>query len=180
LTDSGCRLASADFSMLKMTLIRRLWLALAVVAAGIAGGSLVLTAWLSLHPCHLCIFQRLLFMLIAPGALVSAWRPNVVSGGLVALFSGAGLAAATYQTWLQAQPPGSVACSSGEPDLIERLVEWLGNQSPDLFLATGFCEDKELEILGLSLANAAMLGFAAALGSALWLLWQGNFRKEST
>lgn len=162
------------------TLIRRLWLALAVASAGIAGGSLMLTGWLSLHPCHLCIFQRLLFMLIAASALVSAWRPNLVSGGLVALFSSAGLAAATYQTWLQAQPPGSVACSSGEPGLIERMVEWLGNQSPELFLATGFCEDKELEVLGLSLANAAMLAFAVCLGLTLWLLWRGNFTKEPT
>lgn len=162
------------------SLIHRLWLALAVASAGIAGSSLLLTGWLSLHPCHLCIFQRLLFMLIALCALVCAWRPNVVTGGLVVLLSGAGLAAATYQSWLQAQPPGSVACSSGKPGLIERFVEWLGEQSPELFLATGFCEDKELEVLGLSLANAAMLAFAASLGLALWLLWRGNFRKEVT
>lgn len=164
--------------MFQVTFIRRLWLALAVMAAGIAVASVALTAWLSVHPCHLCIFQRLLFMLIAVGALVSAWRPNVISGGLVALFSGAGLATATYQSWLQTQLPGSVTCSPGEPGLIERLVEWLGNQWPELFLATGFCEDKALVILGLSLANLAMIAFAACLGLALWLLWREKFRKD--
>lgn len=159
--------------------IRRVWLAMAVGSGGLVCISLLLTYWLSLHPCHLCIFQRLLFMLIGLSALVSAWRPNWVSGRLVAMFSGAGLAAATYQTWLQVQPPGSVACSSGEPGLIERMVEWLGQQAPELFLATGFCEDKELEVLGLSLANAAMLSFAVCLGLALWLLRRGNYKKES-
>jgi disulfide bond formation protein DsbB len=163
---------------MQITLVRRQWLALAIASAGIAGSSLLLTAWLSLHPCHLCIFQRLLFMLIAVGALVSAWRPNLTSGGLVTMLSGAGLATATYQTWLQAQPPGSIACSSGQPGLVEQFVEWLGQQSPELFLATGFCESKELELLGLSLANAAMLAFAACLGLALWLLWRGHFSKE--
>lgn len=43
---------------------RLLWLVLALAAAGLVAGSLVLTAWLDLHPCHLCIFQRLLLMVI--------------------------------------------------------------------------------------------------------------------
>jgi len=44
---------------------KHLWLILALAAAGLVAGSLILTVWLDLYPCHLCIFQRLLLMVIA-------------------------------------------------------------------------------------------------------------------
>ncbi|MFN3595234.1 MAG: disulfide bond formation protein B [Thiobacillaceae bacterium] len=81
---------------------------------------------------------------------------------------GGGVAA--YQSWLQMQSPGSISCVGGEPGLIERLVEWLGQRVPELFLATGFCEEKELVILGLSLANWALIAFACFFILALWAL----------
>jgi disulfide bond formation protein DsbB len=84
---------------------------------------------------------------------------------------------ATYQSWLQAQPPGSISCVGGEPGLIERLVEWLGQQLPELFLATGFCEEAELSILGLSLANWALLSFAAFFLIALWALFKSSTKQ---
>ncbi len=152
---------------------RILWLMLATGSAALVVASLVLTAWLDLHPCHLCIFQRLLFMLIALlalGAGLSRGGLRLVAGILVALAAAGGTATAAYQSWLQAQPPGSVSCIGGQPSLIERLVEWLGQQVPALFLATGFCEEEELVILGLSLANWALVSFVAILALALWLL----------
>jgi len=42
---------------------------------------------------------------------------------------------------------------------------------PELFLATGFCEEKELEILGLSLANWALVSFSAFLVLTLFALF---------
>ena len=153
---------------------RTIWFALAAGCAGLAIASLILTFWLDLHPCHLCIFQRLLFMLIATLALVAALlvspRGRRLPGGLVLGLAGLGIAAAAYQTWLQAQPPGSISCVGGQPDLIERLVDWLGQQVPPLFLATGFCEEAELVIFGLSLAHWALASFAACLMAAAWAL----------
>jgi disulfide bond formation protein DsbB len=61
---------------------------------------------------------------------------------------------------------------SGEPGLIERLIEWLGEKLPELFLATGFCEEAELSILGLTLANWAMLSFSLFFLAALWALFR--------
>jgi disulfide bond formation protein DsbB len=153
---------------------RTIWFALAAGCAGLGIASLVLTFWLDLHPCHLCIFQRLLFMLIAALALVAALlispRGRRLPGGLVLGLAGLGIAVAAYQTWLQAQPPGSISCVGGEPGLIERLVEWLGQQVPSLFLATGFCEEAELVIFGLSLAHWALVSFAACLIATAWAL----------
>jgi len=152
-----------------------LWLAIALGTAGLVVGSLVLTAWLDLHPCHLCIFQRLLFMLIGALALLAAalTRPlaRAVPGALITALAAVGLWVAIYQSWLQLQPPDAVSCVGGQPGFIERLVEWLGQQAPGFFLATGFCEEEELVILGLSLANWAALSFAAVLLAAAWALW---------
>jgi len=147
------------------------WLLIGLISGSFAVASLILTSWLGLHPCHLCIFQRLLFMLIAVLGLMAALnRDHRPAGGLVLLSAAVGAGAAGYQSWLQTLPAGTLSCVSGEPGLIERLVEWLGQQAPALFLATGFCENEELVILGLSLANWALFAFLACLFAAGALL----------
>ena len=160
---------------------RLLWMLLALITAAVALASLVLTPWLKLEPCHLCIFQRTFFMLMALLAGLTAalshpdWRSlgarlsALIFLGLAALGSGV----AAYQSWLQWQPMDQVSCIGGPPGPIERLVEWLGQQVPALFLASGFCEDRQLVILGLSLANWAFLVFVAALAAGAWALWRG-------
>ncbi|MDP3637656.1 MAG: disulfide bond formation protein B [Azonexus sp.] len=151
---------------------RLLWMALALGSAGLVAGSFGLTALLKLHPCHLCIFQRLLFMILALLGAVAAWQVAQPAGrwaGMLSLpVSAVGIAVATYQSWLQAQPTGTVSCSAGQPGLIEQIVEWLGGRLPQLFMATGFCEEAELWILGLSLANWALVSFTASFAVAIW------------
>ena len=151
----------------------RLWLLIASASAALALASILITEGLALQPCHLCIFQRLLFMLIAPLALIAAltkgWLLRI-SGILATLVALVGTATAGYQTWLQAQPEGSVSCLGPDMGPIEQVVEWLGRLQPTLFMATGFCEDVALVILGLSLAQWSLLAFLLGLGLSLWLL----------
>ena len=149
------------------------WLLIAAGGAALALASILLTEWLALQPCHLCIFQRLLYMLIAPLALIAALSTGLaqrISGSLTAVAAAGGAATAGYQSWLQRQPEGSVSCLGPDMGPIERFVEWLGMQQPTLFMATGFCEDKALVILGLSLAEWALICYLIALGLSLWLL----------
>lgn len=154
---------------------RVLWWLLAALCAGLAVGSLVLTSWFELQPCYLCIFQRLLYLLLAIAFLAAALltpRPAARWAGFLALaLALTGLGVALHQSWLQLQPPGSVSCMGGEPGLIEQWVEGLARLSPELFLATGFCEDAQMVILGLSLANWSALGFIACLALG-WLAWR--------
>ena len=162
-------------ALIKLLNSRFIWLFIALAAIFLVLGSLVLTVWLDLHPCHLCIFQRILFMLIAMFGLVAFFAAGLagrVAGYANLPISGLGVGVAAYQTWLQAQPPGSISCVAGEPSLIERVVEWLGQLSPELFLATGFCEESELNILGLSLAHWSLLSFSVFLVAAFWALFQ--------
>lgn len=153
---------------------RFIWSLLAAGSFALVAANFILTAWLDLHPCHLCIFQRLLFMILVVLSGLAAWlSPRPASRWIGALnlpVAAGGMAVATYQSWLQVQPPGSISCLAGEPSLIEKLVEWLGQRLPEWFLATGFCEQTELNIMGLSLANWALIAFIACFIAAAWAL----------
>jgi len=152
-----------------------LWYLLFAATAITTITSLLLTIWFDLHPCHLCIFQRLLFMLLALLAAFVIWgRPQgarLVAASLFLLTALGGTAVAAYQSWLQWQPPGGATCDGGPLGPIERLVEWLGQLQPELFLATGLCGDKGMTLGALSLANLAFLAFLSCVvlaGLAIW------------
>jgi disulfide bond formation protein DsbB len=153
---------------------RHLWLGVAAGSVGLVAGSLILTVWLKLHPCPLCIFQRLLFMImsvLAFAAFLGFGSPvGRVAGVLTLLTAVSGVAVAGYHVWLQAQPAAMFTCGGANPNLIERLVDWLGQQVPVLFLATGICGDKELVILGQSLAVWSAVAFAASGVASVWAL----------
>ncbi|MBK1693418.1 disulfide bond formation protein B [Chromatium weissei] len=154
---------------------RAVWLLLAAVTATVAMASIVLTPLFDLDPCYLCIFQRLLFLLLALFAALAAsgipWL-TLTARLLFLVVSASGIVVATYQSWLQWQPADTVSCVSTQPNVIEQLIEWLGERLPSLFLASGFCEDRGLVIFELSLANLAGLVFAGVLAVALWTVWK--------
>jgi disulfide bond formation protein DsbB len=70
---------------------------------------------------------------------------------------------------MQAYPELAKECSYTDPNLIERLVDWLGMQAPSMFMATGFCTSKEWVFLGLSMANWSCLVFLGIVGYAVFL-----------
>lgn len=145
---------------------------LALFAFCVAAASVLLTAWLQLNPCYLCIVQRSLSVLVAAClglcVLINRRAFAVISLPLSALLSLGGMVAAAFQS-VEQWYPHDVSCIASRPNILERAVDWLGNQYPTLFMATGFCEDKELEILGLSLANWSFLCFTVFAVGAIWL-----------
>jgi protein dithiol:quinone oxidoreductase len=142
------------------------------VALGVGATSVVLTHWLHLNPCYLCITQRILVFVLVLGFGTSAL---IARGGrqltllVCALISLCGIAAAAFQSWEQWYP-AQLSCSSGKPNVLERLVDWIGGLWPSMFMATGICSDKELEIFGLSLANWSFVVFSGFATAALALL----------
>ena len=151
------------------------WLGMGIIGIAIGIASVVLTTWLRLDPCHLCIFQRLLMLLYGTLALATAfvvWRGSraLIPGTLVALTSLTGVATATHHSWIQAHPADGASCIGGTSGPIESLIEWLGEHMPSLFLATGFCEDTSFQLFGLTLANLSLLSFAALTAVTLWAL----------
>ena len=153
---------------------RLLWSVLALGCLVLVVGSFILTAWMDLRPCPLCIFQRLLFMVLGLLALAAAWlgsRPAALLPGLLTLpCAVGGIGIAAYQIWLQLQPPASASCGGGPLAFIDVVVDWLGDRLPTLFLATGFCEESGPLILGLTLPRWALVGFSGYLIVALWAI----------
>jgi disulfide bond formation protein DsbB len=88
---------------MKSLTLRHFWLALALVCAALVSGSLLLVAWLKLEPCPLCIFQRLLFMVLSLLAFIAFFGARRTIGravGMLALLTAiSGAAVAGYQVW---------------------------------------------------------------------------------
>jgi disulfide bond formation protein DsbB len=145
---------------------------LALAAIGLTLGGWAIGEIMRLQPCPLCIFQRLLFLLIAVLALTGALLPAAarVSSILLAVVAAGGVATAAYQSWLQYLPQPGMECGFGEPTLIERIVDWFGALWPQMFLATGFCSSKDWILLGLSMANWSALCFIGFLAAAVMIL----------
>lgn len=150
----------------------RAWFAtLGVGCLGLVALGLELQNLLRLAPCPLCIFQRLLYIVIGGVGLLGFALPllRLLWSGVIAGLAILGMAVASYQTWMQAYPTLATECGYSNPNMIERLVDWLGMQLPALFLATGFCTSREWEMFGLSMANWSVLIFAGIAGYAFLL-----------
>lgn len=150
----------------------RTWFStLALGCLGLVAVGFELQGLLRLAPCPLCIFQRLLYLVIGLLGLLGFAFPlgRLAWCALIAGAAALGLGVAGYQSWMQAFPALATECGYADPNLIERLVDWLGMQYPALFLATGFCTSREWEMFGLSMANWSMLFFAGILVYALLL-----------
>ncbi|WP_338113744.1 disulfide bond formation protein B [Thiococcus pfennigii] len=157
---------------------RAIWMALAAASATAVAVSFFLTEWRLLEACHLCIFQRLLFMLLVVLSVVAALAATHLLGRLVGVMAAAvaalGIGIAAYQSRLQRQAVDSLfSCTGEELGPLERLVEWLGGHWPALFMPSGFCEDPGAVFFGLSLANWTLIVFALCLVAAAWALWLG-------
>jgi disulfide bond formation protein DsbB len=145
--------------------VRAWFAALALGAFGLVAGGMELQQLLRLAPCPLCIFQRLLFLVVGVLALGGALLPVArlpLAALIVAVATGGG-AVAGYQSWMQAFPHLATECGYSDPNAIERLVDWLGMQWPAMFLATGFCTGRDWVFIGLSLANWSLLVFAGVV-----------------
>ena len=145
-------------------------------AFGLLGAGLVIGVIEKLNPCPLCIFQRVLYIVVGFAALAAALAGNnFQKTRLIAAWAGiaacaGGLATAIYQTYMQAFPGAIAECSFTEPNLIERLVFWLGEYWEFMFLATGLCGARDWTFLGLSMANWSIPCFAAFGLALIWAL----------
>lgn len=153
---------------------RLVLLGVASWAVALVAVAVWLSEWLGLSACPLCIFQRVEYLAVAALALLAVLLRAVPAiRAIAALAAGvalAGMGTALWQTRLQLFPDPSLECSYTDPNLIERMVDWLGMQWPELFLATGLCSSKEWELLGLSMANWSALMFLLLAGLLVWVV----------
>lgn len=142
------------------------------VCAGLIAFGLYLQHSAGLEPCPLCILQRVIFVGIGAVALAAAVlgtrRPatRIATGLAVTLLALTGVGVAGRQSWLQHFPPPVQECGADFYFLVDTTP--LGQLLPALFSGTGDCAKRGWLFLNLSIAEWALLFFAAIAVLALW------------
>lgn len=134
-----------------------------VIGLGLVVAGVLMTQFMHLAACPLCIIQRMIYLLLALLAAVGIPLAKTAARRLVAatmaLAAGLGSFVAGYQTWIQLFAPDT-SCS-GKMPWWEEIVDWAGQQAPVLFQADGLCSDPGWTFLGLSIAEWSLGCFVA-------------------
>ncbi|HQZ44655.1 MAG TPA: disulfide bond formation protein B [Usitatibacteraceae bacterium] len=162
---------------------RAVFAALFLACASLIGFGLALQHFVGLEPCPMCILQRYAFVLLGAVALVATAHGPARVGVAVRAYSLAiiGIAAAggsisVRQSLLQRFPaPESAKCMAGDLDFLLGNFP-LAQALPKIFAGTGDCAKVEWSLLGLSIAEWALVWFATLAAVALWLAF---FRRRS-
>ena len=139
---------------------RRYLVLLGVICLALIGGALYMQVALGEAPCPLCILQRYALLLIALfafiGAAMRSRRSLTIFEGLVVLSALAGAAVAGHHVYTQFFP--AVSCGI---DVLQPIVDDLplAKIFPLGFQVDGFCSTPYPPILGLSLAQWALVAF---------------------
>jgi disulfide bond formation protein DsbB len=121
----------------------------ALASLGAVGLALVSQHHFNMQPCPWCVFQRLLFVLIAAACgLGLLWRSALgrrVGAALVDTLALGGVAAATWQHFVAA------AKDSCNLSVAEQIIAALGldERFPGVFMAMASCADAKVNLLGL-------------------------------
>lgn len=124
-----------------------------------------------IEPCPLCIMQRYAFVVAALFALFGAihnpkgwmlrlWSLLMTLGALI------GSGVAIRQIWLQHNPPTVSTCGPSLNYMLDRFP--LAEVLPKLFHGDGDCSEVTWTFLQLSIAEWALISFAAIIAVGLW------------
>ncbi len=139
---------------------KRFLVLLGIICLALIGGALYMQIVLQEAPCPLCILQRYALLFIALFAFIGAAMPGkrsvTVFETLVVLSALGGMAAAGNHVYVLANP--SVSCGV---DVLQPIVDGLplANALPLVFQVSGFCTTPYPPVLGLSLAQWALVAF---------------------
>ncbi|WP_434773394.1 disulfide bond formation protein B [Pseudomonas entomophila] len=139
---------------------RRFLVLLGLICLALIGGALYMQIVLGEAPCPLCILQRYALLLIALFAFLGAAMPSARGVTLfescVVLSAIGGVIAAGRHVYILAHP--DVSCGI---DVLQPIVDELplAKVWPLVFQVDGFCTTPYPPVLGLSLAQWALLAF---------------------
>jgi protein dithiol:quinone oxidoreductase len=154
--------------------------AIFLACVGLLSYAFYLQHWKNLDPCPWCIVQRAGFIVVGCIALAGALhRGKVVYAGLGLLASVAGMAAAAYHVYLQADPVRAAKCV-GSP--VERILDQLqvGKLLPALLQYDGPCTLKPWSLLGLSIPEWSAVWFVILAAAFAGMLINGATRTSRT
>lgn len=145
-----------------------------LACAGLLGFGLVLQHMEHLEPCPMCIIQRYAFVLCGLIALVASLHNaqgvgRRIYAALLGMAAIGGGGVALRQSWIQHFPPKFADCG---PDLSFMIDSFpLAQALPMIFRGTGDCSKVTWSLLGLSIAEWALLWFAVITVAAFGIVF---------
>lgn len=147
-------------NMLYLRREKRFLVLLGIICLSLIGGALYMQIVLGEAPCPLCILQRYALLFIALFAFIGAAMPGRRSitwcEALVTLSALGGIVAAGRHAYILANPAVSCGIDTLQP-IVDDLP--LASVFPLGFQVSGFCSTPYPPVLGLSLAQWALLAF---------------------
>ena len=154
---------------------RRFLILLGFICLALLGGALYMQFVLGEAPCPLCILQRYAFLFIAVSAFIGAVMPGQRSitffEVLVVASAAGGVMAAGKHAWVLAHPFSSCGVDTLQP-IVDGLP--LARLLPSIFEVQGFCTTPYPPVLGLSLAQWALLAFVLTVVLVPLGIWRNR------
>ncbi len=149
-----------------------------LICVGLIVTALIIQEIMGMHPCPLCITQRICVIATGVVALIAAiHNPHIVGRKIYALIgivaAAAGVGFAGRHVWLQSLPEDlAPACGPGLSYMLENFPFMQAFQL--LLLGDGNCSKVDWTFLGLSIPGWLLICFSGLIVINLWQL----FRKE--
>lgn len=147
---------------------------LLVLGFGIVAAAIVVSKLNNLIPCPLCIFQRIVFLILGIiGFIILIYPPiNLIARKLwvtlILLVSAIGAGIGSWQVYLQNAPP-KISCG---PELDYMLNNWsIAKWLPAIFSGGGDCARIDWLFLGLSMPHWSAMAFYIVILCALFYLF---------
>jgi disulfide bond formation protein DsbB len=151
-----------------------------LLGAGACAGALAFALYaqygMGLTPCHLCIFQRVLVLILGCAFLLAVLqnpgdRGARLYGVLIGIAATATAATAGRHVWIQMQPPGSVpGCGADLAFMLDVLP--LMQVIIKVFKAGGECAKIDLSVLGISFPGWVLVFAVIVGGAGVWANWR--------
>ena len=155
---------------------RLIFLLVFLVCAGLLGVAFYMEHVMGLEPCPLCWLQRFGFMAAGLVSLLAALHgPGSVGiriyGFLLVVGSGAGLAMAGRQLWLQNLPADQVPSCGPSVDYMLEVLPWMDVLTTAL-KGTGDCAEVTWRFLGLSIPGWTAVFFSLVIITGLVMMFR--------
>ncbi|HSN21775.1 MAG TPA: disulfide bond formation protein B [Usitatibacter sp.] len=162
-----------------MTSARPYFAAIFAICAALLGIALYLQEEVGLEPCPMCILQRYAFTAIGLVALAGAIQgPRGVAlrvyGVVLIALAIAGGGVAARQSYIQHYPPAVSSCGTDLEFLVNTFP--ISQALPKIFAGSGDCSEVHWRLLGLSIAEWALIWFALILATSAWLAFRRRAR----
>ncbi|MCB1616500.1 MAG: disulfide bond formation protein B [Pseudomonadales bacterium] len=163
---------------------RLVFLGMAIFSTGLIATALYMQEVLGLHPCPLCITQRIFVIVVGVLAFLACLHNPGKTGirvyaFLCALAALLGAGVAARHVWIQNLPEDQVpACGPGLQYMFEHFPFMKALEL--LFMGDGNCADVVWQFMGLSIPAWTLLAFVCFVIAGVWLFLRAPLFKGSS